>query len=173
MATARPVGSKRLNHNGYVQVKLAMGERRWHFEHRVVWEAANGPIPPGQFIHHLNGIKTDNRLENLTLCANNADHHHRFHAEEHSERGRKLGGSGRGKPKSAEHRAKIAAANRGKPKSPEHRAKLAAALRGRKNPEHAARMRDRVPSAATRDKHRIDIMSRPRDPLTGRILKSA
>lgn len=35
--------------------------------HRRVWEAANGPIPAGHLIHHINGIKTDNRIENLEL----------------------------------------------------------------------------------------------------------
>jgi hypothetical protein len=37
--------------------------------------------------------------------------------------------SGRGKPKSPEHRANIATANRGKPKSAEHRAKLSEATK--------------------------------------------
>jgi len=36
-------------------------------EHRFVWEKANGKIPPGHLIHHLNGIKSDNRLENLVI----------------------------------------------------------------------------------------------------------
>lgn len=36
-------------------------------EHRLVWEKNNGKIPEGCDVHHLNGIKTDNRIENLEL----------------------------------------------------------------------------------------------------------
>lgn len=35
-------------------------------EHRYIWEKANNKkIPHGWVIHHLNGLKGDNRLENL------------------------------------------------------------------------------------------------------------
>ena len=34
---------------------------------RYVWEQVNGPIPTGQMIHHKNGNKKDDRLENLQL----------------------------------------------------------------------------------------------------------
>lgn len=37
------------------------------YEHRVVWEAAHGTIPDGYEIHHINGDKRDNRLENLEI----------------------------------------------------------------------------------------------------------
>lgn len=44
----------RANNTGYVA------------EHILVWEEANGkPLPEGWIIHHLNGIKTDNRIKNL------------------------------------------------------------------------------------------------------------
>lgn len=34
-------------------------------EHRRVWEESNGPIPYRMVIHHINGDKLDNRIENL------------------------------------------------------------------------------------------------------------
>ena len=49
--------------DGYTQVKLDDGSIV--AEHRLVWEAAHGPIPSGFQIHHVNGVRTDNRLENL------------------------------------------------------------------------------------------------------------
>jgi len=46
------------------------------YMHRDVWIAANGPIPAGHQIHHINGAHGDNRLENLE-CIANADHQKR------------------------------------------------------------------------------------------------
>ena len=36
-------------------------------EHRYVWTQHNGEIPKGMQIHHINGKKKDNRIENLKL----------------------------------------------------------------------------------------------------------
>jgi len=46
----------------YVQIDTNDG---WVFEHRYMWEQANGKIPTGWVIRYINGIKDDNRLENL------------------------------------------------------------------------------------------------------------
>jgi len=167
-----PVGSKRLTHNGYVQVKTTLGQRRWPFEHRVVWEKINGPVPPGHCIHHRNGIRADNRYENLALCRSNSEHHRRFHLSDARARGRHVGLSGIGRPKSPEHRAKIAAALRGKSKTLEQRAAMSANRRGRTNPRLAAALRGRTLSA----EHRANISAgllRKKSPLQSRANRSS
>jgi hypothetical protein len=49
--------------------------RHYVFEHRLVWERIHGPIPEGWVIHHLNGIKTDNRPENLSAMPRKSHHY--------------------------------------------------------------------------------------------------
>lgn len=41
--------------------------------HRHIWEAANGPIPDGYDIHHIDENKTNNTLENFE-CLPKAEH---------------------------------------------------------------------------------------------------
>lgn len=54
--------------NGYLAVKIVNGECRKQCRiHRIVWVAANGVIPDGYVIDHINNDKTDNRLCNLQL----------------------------------------------------------------------------------------------------------
>lgn len=64
-----PVGTEVIATDGYVKVKV--GEpNKWEWKARMVWEAAHGPRPKGHVIIHINGIKTDNRLENLDCVPN-------------------------------------------------------------------------------------------------------
>jgi superfamily II helicase len=48
-------------------------------EHRIVYKQHFGPIPEGFDVHHKNGIRNDNRIENLE-CLRRGDHR-----REHSE----------------------------------------------------------------------------------------
>jgi hypothetical protein len=48
--------------NGYVRFEV---DGVSTYAHRVIYEMHNGPIPDGMFVDHINGIKADNRIENL------------------------------------------------------------------------------------------------------------
>lgn len=51
--------------SGYVIVAVDGYSLR---EHRMIWEMHNGPIPDGIEIDHINGLRSDNRVENLRLA---------------------------------------------------------------------------------------------------------
>ena len=61
----RILTTTRIN-SGYITVQLGRNGGKY-LVHRLVWEAFNGPIPPGMQVNHINEDKTDNRLENLNL----------------------------------------------------------------------------------------------------------
>ena len=54
----------RKDKDGYLVCKV--NGKAWR-HHRLVWTEANGKIPKGMEIHHINGVRDDNRIENLAL----------------------------------------------------------------------------------------------------------
>lgn len=62
-------GGRHLNGDGYVMLWCPehprAGKRGYVREHIKVWTDAHGPLLPGWTVHHLNGIRDDNRLDNL------------------------------------------------------------------------------------------------------------
>lgn len=54
------------NHNGYQVVNIRVNGKRTQFRvHRLVLLAFEGPCPEGCNVDHINGLRHDNRLENL------------------------------------------------------------------------------------------------------------
>lgn len=67
------ITGKIINKDGYIKLNVGGGKRV--FEHKFIMEQHLGRklIKPEE-IHHINGDKQDNRIENLELCKNKADH---------------------------------------------------------------------------------------------------
>lgn len=64
----KPIGTERTSRDGYLERKINNGlpmQRRWRAVHLLVWEEANGPIPPSHVIAFKNGDQKDIRLDNL------------------------------------------------------------------------------------------------------------
>jgi hypothetical protein len=66
--------------NGYVLIHCkghpnARKHTHYVFEHRLVVEESLGRyLLPTEVVHHINGVRDDNRLENLQVFQSNADH---------------------------------------------------------------------------------------------------
>jgi len=63
-------GGTTINAEGYISIHRPEHPRANRYgyvrEHIVIWEEAHGtPLPKGWVVHHLNGIPSDNRPENL------------------------------------------------------------------------------------------------------------
>ena len=65
-ANYRPVGSERLNVDGYIEVKVGEGQR-WRHKQLVVWERMNGKVPEGYIVSFKDGNRQNCELDNLYL----------------------------------------------------------------------------------------------------------
>lgn len=72
--------------SGYKYLKISNhpngGKQGYVAEHRLVMEKHLGRnLTRKEVVHHMNGIKTDNRLENLVLCESAGKHIFDHHPE--------------------------------------------------------------------------------------------
>lgn len=65
---------------GYARYALSFGERRPRFlsAHRLVYEAFVSLIPEGMQINHKNGLRADNRVENLEVMTPGENTRHSY-----------------------------------------------------------------------------------------------
>ena len=78
-----------LSDNGYLRVQvLLQGQRKWQPVHRLVLLAWTGRSEK-PYVNHRNGIKTDNRLENLEWVTHSENLAHARGVLGHSMRGQK------------------------------------------------------------------------------------
>jgi hypothetical protein len=63
-----PVGTLRINTDGYVDVKIA-DPNKWRQQHLIIWEKANGPVPKGKVIIFADGNRLNVKLKNLLMIS--------------------------------------------------------------------------------------------------------
>lgn len=97
-----------INAKGYRRLHIkdgtGPGRPRNVMEHVWVWEQVHGPLPPGWDVHHLDGDKANNAIENLLGCDRVT--HKRLHSGCELRDGvwwKPCGGCGEFKPITEEH----------------------------------------------------------------------
>lgn len=96
-------GTANIDGAGYYRITSRKEGNRNKRLHRLIWEAYNGELSEDMVIHHIDGDKTNNRIDNLKALSNSD------HISLHNE-----GNEGRkGKPLSEETKKKISDALKG------------------------------------------------------------
>ena len=78
--------------NGYVKVRVGRSHpladpNGYAYEHKLVWVAAGKTVMPGCVIHHINEVKTDNRIENLEMLPRSVHNRHHNTGKPRNNRG--------------------------------------------------------------------------------------
>lgn len=97
-------GGRRIRKDGYIDILTEnhpQSRDNYVLEHRLIMEKKIGRyLEPYELVHHINGIKDDNKIENLQLVS------HQEHAQIHQ-----WGVINKGRKLSTNHKAKIGMAN--------------------------------------------------------------
>ena len=69
-----PIGTEVVNRDGYTFVKVSDDRtiphwKNWKMKHRLIYEAAHGPIPEGNIVIFLDGDRNNMDLENLACIS--------------------------------------------------------------------------------------------------------
>jgi len=92
---------------GYLGVGLChRGKVKMTIVHRLVVIAFIGPIPEGLQVNHKNGVRSDNRLENLEVVTASQNHLHAFRELGRKPAGGRLPGSSNPNAKLTEEKVK-------------------------------------------------------------------
>ena len=95
-------GTAQIDDRGYYRIVSRKEGNRNKRLHRLIWEAYNGELPEDMVIHHIDGNKTNNDINNLEVLSKSD--HSVLHNKDNN--GRK------GKPLSEETKKKLSDANK-------------------------------------------------------------
>ncbi|WP_198136981.1 HNH endonuclease signature motif containing protein [Nitrobacter hamburgensis] len=62
----------RKHYSGYIICEIG---GKHHAIHRLIWQLERGPIPEGFFVDHIDGNRSNNRLDNLRLVTMEGNAH--------------------------------------------------------------------------------------------------
>lgn len=72
----------RLDSHGYIQIMI---DKKLYFSHRLAFLYVNGYFPPQHLcVDHVNGVRTDNRWENLRIVTWSLNQQNRHHVRKNS-----------------------------------------------------------------------------------------
>jgi hypothetical protein len=119
--------------NESYEVARVWAGTRWRMDyvHRIVWIANNGPIPSGMIVHHKDGDKHNNSIENLELLTKKQ--HCALHGVLYTKNKDSAGKTVEeiyGEEAGKELRKKISKTKTGKKLSPEHIKRISEGLMG-------------------------------------------
>ena len=65
------LGALRVNADGYIDMRVSFepGAKGWRALHRILWEEAHGPVPPGHIVSFKDGDRLNVELGNLKLLS--------------------------------------------------------------------------------------------------------